>query len=599
MAVRKDWAPLAGILQKALDSISEKERNEIYRKWLPIRYEHGFDYTLFWYTSAIFTLILLGLAAWTRKLLLEIKSRKEAQKALLDSENKFKLIFETANVGKSLTLSTGKINVNQAFCNMLGYTKEELKDKKWQEITPAEDIEATQKHLDPLLQGRGNSARFNKRYIHKNGSYIWADVSVVMHRDSNGQPLFFITTIIDITERKRAEDTLRDSERRLQIFLDSTSDMVFLKDDHYYHLIVNRSLCKFYGKTEEEIIGKTDFDLMTGKETVQCRKSDEQTLLSTALTVTEEVVEDRYYQTMKFPVELAEGKKGIGAYIRDITESKKTEEEVRLLVKEMEQKVIERTKELHNSQLALLNVVDDLNQSAKQTDLINRRLKETNKELAAFSYSVSHDLRAPLRSIDGFSLALLEDYQNKLDDTGKNYLHKIRAATQHMGLLIEDMLKLSRITHVELHHESIDLSKIVKSIADTLQQRNPERNVKMTIREGIIIKGDLNAMQIALTNLLENAWKFTGKQEQSFIEFGVTLTEGQKIFFIRDNGVGFDMTYVNKLFGAFQRLHSTDEFPGTGIGLATVKRIITRHGGQIWAEGEIDKGATFFFTLPE
>lgn len=168
-----------------------------------------------------------------------------------------------------------------------------------------------------------------------------------------------------------------------------------------------------------------------------------------------------------------------------------------------------------------------------------------------------------------------------------------------MGLLIEDMLKLSRVTHAEFQIESINLSKIVQSIAETYQQDSPDENMKIIIQKDIIIKGDFNSMQIAMTNLLENAWKFTGKQKQPLIEFGMTITEGKKVLFIRDNGVGFDMAYADKLFGAFQRLHSTDEFPGTGIGLATVKRIITRHGGQIWAEAEIEKGATFFFTLPE
>jgi PAS domain S-box-containing protein len=290
---------------------------------------------------------------------------------------------------------------------------------------------------------------------------------------------------------------------------------------------------------------------------------------------------------------------GIGISIGVALSRKRAKEEIIRLNKELGNKVNERTSDLHNTQLALLNLVDDLNQSVKSTALANRKLEETNNELKAFSYSVSHDLRAPLRSIDGFSLALLEDYQEKLDDTGRNYLNKIRAATQHMGLLIEDLLKLSRVTHAEFQIQSIDLSKIAQLISETFQQNNPEKDIKMTIQKGMIINGDFNYMEIALTNLLENALKFTGKQKKPLIEFGMTLTEGKTIFFIRDNGVGFDMAYVDKLFSAFQRLHSADEFPGTGIGLVTVKRIITRHGGQIWAEGEVGKGATFFFTLPE
>jgi light-regulated signal transduction histidine kinase (bacteriophytochrome) len=222
----------------------------------------------------------------------------------------------------------------------------------------------------------------------------------------------------------------------------------------------------------------------------------------------------------------------------------------------------------------------------------------TNKELEAFSYSVSHDLRAPLRSIDGFSQALLEDYSGKLDATGRNYLDKIRKATQHMGLLIDDMLKLSRVTRAEFKRESVDLSKMVRAIILTLRQNNPARDVKISIQKDIIIDGDRYLLEIALTNLIDNAWKFTGKQKHPHVEFGATLKENEKIFFIRDNGVGFDMSYVGKLFGAFQRLHTADEFAGTGIGLATVQRIINRHGGKIWAEGEVGKGATFYFTIP-
>jgi PAS domain S-box-containing protein len=221
-----------------------------------------------------------------------------------------------------------------------------------------------------------------------------------------------------------------------------------------------------------------------------------------------------------------------------------------------------------------------------------------NKELEAFSYSVSHDLRAPLRSIDGFSHVLLEDYQGKLDAPGKNYLERIRKATQHMGNLIDDLLKLSRVTQSELHEETINLSKMIQKIAQTYKKSTPGRTVKTVIQEGIIIQGDPDLMQIALTNLIDNAWKFTGKQKHPCIEFGAILKDGENVFFIRDNGVGFDMAYVDKLFGAFQRLHTMDEFTGTGIGLATVKRIITRHGGKIWAEGKVGKGATFFFTLP-
>ena len=282
----------------------------------------------------------------------------------------------------------------------------------------------------------------------------------------------------------------------------------------------------------------------------------------------------------------------------DITARKKAEEEINKLNRELEENIAQRTSELHNTQLALLNLVDDLNATTRDVSLINQALSSTNKELEAFSYSVSHDLRAPLRSMDGFSQALLEDYGDKLDATGRNYLERIRSGTQRMGLLIDDMLKLSRINRAEFKRESVDLSKMFKDIFREFQQNSPARDVQMNIQEDVIIDGDRHLLSIALTNLLENAWKFTGKTENALIEFGTELKDGKSVMFIRDNGVGFDMAYVDKLFSAFQRLHTTAEFPGTGIGLATVQRVIHRHGGRIWAEGEMGKGAVFYFTLP-
>jgi PAS domain S-box-containing protein len=248
---------------------------------------------------------------------------------------------------------------------------------------------------------------------------------------------------------------------------------------------------------------------------------------------------------------------------------KKAQEEIRILNVELEQRVMDRT--------------DQLNAA--------------NKEMEAFSYSVSHDLRAPLRSIDGFSQALLEEYGNKLDDTGKTYLERARKATERMGFLIDDMLKLSRVSRAEFSHEAVDLSTMAQGIAEEHQKNNPERVVDVSVQEGVMTQGNRYMMKIVIENLMDNAWKFTGKTEHPWIEFGTTVRDGKTACFIRDNGAGFDMAYVNKLFGAFQRLHTTDDFPGTGIGLATVQRIIHRHGGQVWAEGEIGKGATFYFTL--
>ena len=217
----------------------------------------------------------------------------------------------------------------------------------------------------------------------------------------------------------------------------------------------------------------------------------------------------------------------------------------------------------------------------------------------AFSYSVSHDLRAPLRGIDGWSLALLEDYGGQLDEQGKEYINRVRAETQHMGELIDDLLKLSRITRAEMSTDQVDLSALARSIAARLQAGEPQRQVEFIIQNDLQAKADARLMDVALTNLLGNGFKFTGKTPGARIEFGQMNLEGERVFFVRDNGAGFDMAYAKKLFGAFQRMHKTSEFPGTGIGLATVQRIIHRHGGRVWAESAPSGGATFFFTIEE
>jgi signal transduction histidine kinase len=221
------------------------------------------------------------------------------------------------------------------------------------------------------------------------------------------------------------------------------------------------------------------------------------------------------------------------------------------------------------------------------------KLEAANRELEAFSYSVSHDLRAPLRGIDGFSLALLEDCADRLNEAGKDYLGRIRAATQQMGQLIDDMLNLSRVTRSEIDREKVDLSSLAAAVADELKKGEPGRDVEFRIEPGLSAKGDRRLLKVALENLLGNAWKYTGRHPRARIEFGCK----GKIFFVRDDGAGFDMTYADKLFGVFQRLHKAAEFPGTGVGLATVQRIIHKHGGRIWAEGEVEKGAAFYFTI--
>jgi PAS domain S-box-containing protein len=391
--------------------------------------------------------------------------------------------------------------------------------------------------------------------------------------ESEGQK-FYTVILRDITERKRAEEALRASEARFSIAFNASpiSSVIATLDEGRY-IAVNDTFQSLTGYRREEAIGRTSADLGIWP-TPEARAEVIELLLNQGHIRNRETKyrmkngEVRIFLLSADIIEL-EGQPHLITASIDITERKQAEEEVHRLNEELEQRVADRT----------------------------AQLLAANRELEAFSYSVSHDLRAPLRHINGFSQMLLEDYEDKLDTEGKRYLQQVCAASQELAQLIDDLLQLARVTRSEMNRQAVDLSEMAHGVVADLQKREAGRRVAVNIEEGLSTHGDRRLLRVMLSNLLGNAWKFTSKQGQSEISFGHARQNGEIVYFVRDNGAGFDMAYANKLFGAFQRLHSGGEFEGTGIGLATVQRIVNRHGGRVWAEGKVDEGATFFFTL--
>jgi PAS domain S-box-containing protein len=498
----------------------------------------------------------------------DITERKE-------EERKFRNLLEAAPDAMVIVSPAGKIQlVNTQTEKLFGYAREELLGKPVEILVPQRfhgNHEAYRTDYSKSPSPRSMGPRLELYGRRSDGTEFPVEISLSPLETPEGT--LISSAIRDVSERRRTAEALRESEERLQMAVEAAQfgvwDLDILRDE------VFRSL------RHDQIFG---YDSLQPRWSVEIAERHilPEDLPCFRASFVEAFKNNNFFMECRIhrPADLSvrwicaqgrvyrdpEGKPvRMMGVVSDITDSKQAVEEL-----------ARREQELSRS---------------------NSELAAANKELEAFSYSVSHDLRAPLRTIDGFSLALLEDYSDKLDADGKKHLERVRAATQRMGTLIDDLLNLSRVTRVSMRLEKTNISALAADIMEEIKKTQLERQVEFRIEKGLEAIADSHLLRIVLENLLGNAWKFTSKRAGARIEFGKTSNNGASAFFVRDDGAGFDPAYADRLFGAFQRLHAMSDFPGTGVGLATVQRIVHRHGGRIWAESAVGRGATFYFTL--
>ena len=517
-----------------------------------------------------------------------------SRQLLKESEARYRHIFALTPLPMFLRKegeSALFLEVNDACLTTYGYTRQEMLAMTAADIQLPEERERFQSMA--AAGTAGVLERIHKKHVRKDGETF--DAEIFSYPATLGTESVRLTLVRDMTEQLHSEQLLRDSERRVALALDASGGALFEWD-------VTTNDVYLSDRWNVMLGGEPRETHTTFQELYQFVHPDDRegqyvaivTLLKSGSTPlhTEFRIKDHsgnwFWLESRGSVTERDAK-GRALRVRgtnvDITQRKKIE----MALRERDALLQANTAEIRELNAELELRVEQRTQA----------LADANRELEAFSYSVSHDLRAPLRTIDGFSQIVLEEYAGKLDDTGRDYLERVRAGSRHMAQLIDDLLQLARVTRHDLQIRECGLTDLARDICRELQGSLPDRQVQIVIAEGMQISADPGLLRIVLDNLLRNAWKFTGQKKNPLIEVGCTGAGADRTYFVKDNGVGFDMAYVDKLFRAFQRLHNEAEFQGTGIGLALVQRIIRRHGGQVWVEAEPGRGATFYFTLPE
>lgn len=496
----------------------------------------------------------------------EMAKRRSAEQVLRESEERSRLMVSEVKDYAILMLDPkGYVaSWNAGAERIKGYRPEEILGRHFSAFFPPEDVKAGSPANE--LRIAASRGRFEEEgwRVRKDGSRFWASVVVTALHDERNRLRGFAKVTCDITERKKAEEALKHSESRLTLALESAQ------------------------------MGVWEIDLKSGKIARSLRNDQ---------IFGYDSLQSDWTQNILLSHVIPEDKEMVKAKFGEATFTGHFRIECRILWPNRSVHWIALRGRTHRNEHGgpthMMGVVVDITElKTAQDDLVLRtaELETANKELEAFCYSVSHDLRAPLRAIDGFSQAVLEECRDRLDDLGKDYLNRVILAARRMNALIDDLLHLSRVTRAEIVRQEMDLTEVAQSIASDLQGTDPKRKVEFVIAPNLKAEGDPQLLRTVLENLMGNSWKFTSKQGYAAIEVGRIAIDDVWAFFVRDNGVGFDQKYVKGIFGAFQRLHAT-EFPGTGIGLASAHRIIQRHGGRIWAEAAIGRGATFYFTL--